>query len=51
MYVYKRSKMLWTLWEVGFYDPNGIWYFEGNYPSSEEASKRVAWLNGGKVVD
>jgi hypothetical protein len=35
------------LWTVGFYDPAGKWQPESDHGSSEEAAKRVAWLNGG----
>jgi len=34
------------LWTVGFYDPNGKWHAESDWPNSEEASARTAWLNG-----
>ena len=46
MYVYIKSEP--GLWTVGFYTPNGEWMPESDYNTSEEAAKRVAWLNGGK---
>lgn len=44
-YVYKSFEP--GLWTVGFYQPDGTWYPESDHKSSEEAAKRVAWLNGG----
>jgi hypothetical protein len=35
----------WRL-TVGFYDPQGNWHPESDYSSKEEASERVAFLNG-----
>jgi hypothetical protein len=46
MYVYIRSEP--QLYTVGFYDPNGKWISESDYDTSEEAAKRVHYLNGGK---
>lgn len=43
-YVYIKSEP--GLWTVGFYGPDGKWNPESDYNSSEEAAKRVAWLNG-----
>ncbi len=43
MYVYIRTPELWT---VGFYAPDGTWEPESDHVTSEEAAKRVAWLNG-----
>lgn len=48
-YVYKKSEP--GLWTVGFYDPNDKWIPESDHDSTEEAAKRVAWLNGSKVDD
>ncbi len=45
-YVYKRTEP--GLWTVGFYTPDGTWEPESDHSSSEEAAKRVAWLNGGQ---
>ena len=45
-WVYKRTEP--GLYTVGFYDPNGKWYTESDWPSSEEAAQRVHYLNGGK---
>ena len=49
MYVYIESEHHATgsLWTVGFYDPKGEWHPESDHDSQLEASKRVAWLNGG----
>lgn len=44
MYVYIRSEP--TLWTVGFYAPDGKWNPESDHGTSDEAAKRVAWLNG-----
>ena len=44
MYVYIRSEP--GLWTVGFYTPDGKWEAESDHPNSEEAAKRVVWLNG-----
>lgn len=35
------------LYTVGFYDPNGKWIPESDHNESEEAAKRVHYLNGG----
>lgn len=44
-YVYIRSES--NLWTVGFYDPNGKWNPESDHDNSEDAAKRVHYLNGG----
>ena len=44
-YVYIRTEP--ALWTVGFYAPDGTWQSESDHGSSEEAARRVAWLNGG----
>ena len=36
-----------NVWTVGFFAPNGGWMPESDYPSKEEAAKRVHYLNGG----
>ncbi len=46
MYVYIRSEP--SLWTVGFYDPQGKWVPESDWPTKEEAAARVHWLNGGE---
>lgn len=47
MYVYIQSeKGEYSLWTVGFYDPDGNWQPESDHKSAEEAAKQVAWLNG-----
>ena len=45
MYVYIMTEP--GLWTVGFYSPDGKWQSESDYSNSEEAAKRVAYLNGG----
>ncbi len=48
MYVYIRTEFSpYCLYTVGFYDPNGKWMSESDHNTTEEASKRVAYLNGG----
>jgi hypothetical protein len=37
-----------ALYTVGFYKPDGTFYPESDHSNSEEAAKRVAYLNGGK---
>jgi hypothetical protein len=46
VYVYIRSEP--SLWTVGFYDPQGKWVPESDWPTKEEAAARVHWLNGGE---
>jgi hypothetical protein len=46
MWVYVKSKGE-ALWTVGFYSPNGEWHPDSDWESSEEASERVHYLNGG----
>lgn len=46
MYVYIQSEP--GLWTVGFYDPQGAWVSESDWPTREEAAARVHWLNGGE---
>ena len=54
MYVYIESehwndgKGTHCLWTVGFYDPTGKWIAESDQSTSEDAAKRVAWLNGSR---
>jgi hypothetical protein len=43
-YVYQSFEA--GLWTVGFYRPDGKFEPESDHGSSEEAAKRVAWLNG-----
>lgn len=45
-WVYLKSKHE-PLWTVGFYKPDGEWEPESDHESSEEAAKRVHYLNGG----
>lgn len=35
-----------NLYTVGFFDSAGNWHTDRDYPSQEEAAKRVRWLNG-----
>ena len=46
MYIYRDFTKEWGCWTVGFYDPDNVWHPESDYPDSEEAARRVAWLNG-----
>lgn len=46
MWVYIESER--NLYTVGFYAPDGEWMSESDHPTSEEAAKRVHYLNGGK---
>lgn len=43
-YVYIRSEP--GLWTVGFYRPDGKFEPESDHGDSEDAARRVAWLNG-----
>ena len=43
-YVYIKSEP--QLWTVGFYGPGDEWVAESDHDNTEEAAKRVAWLNG-----
>lgn len=45
-WVYVRSES--HLFTVGFYDPDGKWHPDSDHETSEEAAKRVHYLNGGK---
>lgn len=51
MYVYivSQKTLDGTLYTVGFYDPSGKWHAESDHTSSEQAARRVAWLNGANV--
>lgn len=47
MYVYIQSEFSpYCLYTVGFYDPQGKWHSESDFSTSEEAAKRVHYLNG-----
>lgn len=35
-------------YHVGFYMPNGNYYYESEYDTAGEAATRVNYLNGGK---
>ncbi len=43
-YVYLKSEP--QLYTVGFYNPDGKWIAESDHDSSDEAARRVAYLNG-----
>ena len=46
-YVYLKSQGE-ECYTVGFYGPVGEdWHAESDHPTSEEAARRVHWLNGG----
>jgi len=48
MYVYIQSES--QLWTVGFYSPDGKWNTESDHDSPKQASERVAYLNGDKIL-
>lgn len=48
VYIYSRSEKLHV---VGFYDPDGKFQPESDHSNSEDAAKRVHWLNGGNDVE
>lgn len=50
-WVYKQTEFgEYPLWTVGFFCPLGNWHPESDHATSEAASKRVHYLNGGKDV-
>lgn len=52
MYIYRQTEFgEYSLWTVGFYLPDGKWNPESDHSDSEEAAKRVHWLNGGTSQD
>ena len=38
------------LWTTGFYDPQGKWHGDEDYPNPQMAADRVHYLNGGNPV-
>ena len=44
VYIKSRGEQLWT---VGFYRPDGTWEPESDHPTSDDAARRVRYLNGG----
>lgn len=49
MYVYIRTEPM--LWTVGHYDPKTNRFIpESDWDNTDDAAKRVNYLNGGKVV-
>ena len=49
-YVYRHFPAA-GCYTVGFYSPNGEWEPESDHESTEEAAKRVHYLNGGKEAN
>lgn len=48
-YTYIRTEP--QLWTTGFYNPEGQWEPENDFPTPEEAAKRVSYLNGENTLD
>lgn len=48
---YRDRRIYDNCWTVGFYDPSGEWHSESDHATSEEAAKRVAYLNGTRVEE
>lgn len=48
MWHYQKSEA--ELWTVGHYGEGGKWQPESDWPSSEQAAERTAYLNGGGVA-
>jgi len=48
MYVYIESEK--GLFTVGYYEPSGKWNPESDHEDSEEAAKRVSFLNGNTLL-
>ena len=47
-YVYKQTEFSpYYLYTVGYYDPDGKWQPESDWETTEEAARRVHYLNGG----
>lgn len=44
-FVYIQSEP--GLWTVGFYDPDGNWHPDSDWPDREDAAQRTSYLNGG----
>ena len=44
-WVYIRSEP--GCFTVGFYAPDGKWHTDSDWPTAEQAAKRVRYLNGG----
>ena len=51
MYVYLDNMRTGGVYTVGFYDPSGKWQPESDHSTSEEAAKRVAYLNGSSACN
>lgn len=49
MYIYINSEK--GLWTVGHYAPDGKFVPESDHDNTHDASKRVAFLNGGGFSD
>ncbi len=48
IYIYCNYAKVYT---VGFYSPDGKWNPESDWFTSEDAAKRVHYLNGGSDAD
>lgn len=48
---YRERRVYDECFTVGFYDPSGEWQPDSDWPTREEAAKRVAWLNGSRVEE
>lgn len=46
-WVYLRSEP--GVYTVGFYDPDGRWHGDSDWPDREQAAARVHYLNGGNA--
>lgn len=46
-WVYKKTEPM--LWTVGFFDPQGKWWTDGDYDNQQDAARRTHFLNGGSV--
>lgn len=51
-WVYKRTEFSpFSLWTVGYYEPDGTWQPESDHDNPEDAANRVHWLNGGQIEE
>lgn len=48
IYILSESGADYRLYTVGFYDPNGKFQPESDWNNTEDAAKRVNYLNGNK---
>ena len=54
MYVYHTEYIDYSpgipvKWDVGYYDPSGVWVSESVHDTEKSAADRVSYLNGGKI--